>query len=133
MPGAFPVGVVTLPFVDDSRPELSTLDATDHRTLPTTIWYPAAESARAAAKARRGDVLPRLVSGLLAAAGAPGSLIADGCGAGTRLDGGAAFAFLEDRRVHEITTSIRRPSGATTWRASPNTPGTSRPSRSRKT
>jgi dienelactone hydrolase len=72
--GRFPIGVVSMPLVDGSRPELSTLDAEDRRTLPTTIWYPAAEEARTARKAVRGELLPPPIYTLLANAGAPGVL-----------------------------------------------------------
>ena len=41
--GQFPIGFVVMPFVDETRPELATLDATDHRTLPSVVWYPAGE------------------------------------------------------------------------------------------
>jgi predicted dienelactone hydrolase len=72
--GPFPIGVMTRAFADETRPELATLDSADHRTLPTTVWYPAAEAARNAVKAQRGDLLPPPVAELLAAAGAPGIL-----------------------------------------------------------
>lgn len=38
--------------VDESRPERSTSNPDDHRTLPTEIWYPADEAARTAEKAK---------------------------------------------------------------------------------
>jgi predicted dienelactone hydrolase len=69
--GPFPIGAVALPFVDDSRLELSTLDASDPRTLPSVVWYPAAEAARGMPKAVRGDFLPRPIAELLGGAGSP--------------------------------------------------------------
>jgi len=53
--GKFPVGFVTLPFVDENRPELATVDAADHRTLPSVVWFPASEASRAEPKATFRD------------------------------------------------------------------------------
>lgn len=46
--GRFPIGFVTRPFVDQSRPELATSNPDDKRILPSIVWYPASEDARAA-------------------------------------------------------------------------------------
>src|SRR5688500_13470682 len=61
--GRFPVGFVLRPFVDQSRPELATTDASDKRTLPSVVWYPAAESVRSSPKSTYRDfLLPALVA-----------------------------------------------------------------------
>ncbi|HMJ13656.1 MAG TPA: hypothetical protein VK524_19700 [Polyangiaceae bacterium] len=61
--GPFPVGFVLRAFVDESRPELATTSASDKRTLPSVVWYPAGESVRAAPKSKyREFLLPALVA-----------------------------------------------------------------------
>lgn len=72
--GPYPIGVVLTTFVDDTRPELATADATDKRTLPTVVWYPAAESARDKPKAVLGDALLPAVRSTLGALTAAGYL-----------------------------------------------------------
>lgn len=72
--GLFPVGAMVTTFVDDSRPELATTDAADHRVLPSVVWYPAAESARTQTKATFQDALFPAVAATLAALAPPGFL-----------------------------------------------------------
>lgn len=70
--GRFPIGFVTRPFIDASRPELASSDPDDKRILPSIVWYPAAEDSRAAPRAKYADfLLPALVNalGLLAPEG----------------------------------------------------------------
>lgn len=71
-PGPFPIGFVQIPFVDESRLELATVDASDSRTLPTVIWYPAGEEARTMDKATYGDYANEQIAPLLGAASVPG-------------------------------------------------------------
>jgi predicted dienelactone hydrolase len=61
-------------FVDEARPELATTDATDNRTLPSVVWYPAAEATRARPKAALGDALLPAVRSTLGALTAAGYL-----------------------------------------------------------
>src|SRR5689334_7734731 len=72
--GPYPTGIVLTTFVDDTRPELATADTTDKRTLPTVIWYPAADAAREQPKAALGDALLPAVRTTLGALAAPGYL-----------------------------------------------------------
>lgn len=73
-PGPFPIGVIVTTFVDDSRPELATTDTTDHRTLPTVVWYPAADSALSQPKAKFSDLLLPAVAPILTLQAPPGFL-----------------------------------------------------------
>jgi hypothetical protein len=64
--GVYPIGFVVQPFVDGSRPELSTADATDNRTLPSVVWYPATESARDEAKSTYAEYFTPALQAALA-------------------------------------------------------------------
>src|SRR5688572_22123562 len=35
--GPYPIGFVTMPFIDENRPELATTDPADNRTLPSVV------------------------------------------------------------------------------------------------
>ena len=72
--GRFPVGFVTLPFVDESRPELATADAADRRTLPSVVWYPARESTRSAARSAYKDFFSPSLAAVIGALAPPGFL-----------------------------------------------------------
>jgi predicted dienelactone hydrolase len=70
--GPYPIGMVQHAFVDASRPELATIDETDHRTLPTVIWYPAGEDARGQPTLTYGEFATEQVAPLLGAVSEPG-------------------------------------------------------------
>jgi dienelactone hydrolase len=72
--GKFPIGFVRKAFVDDNRPEHSTAEASDRRTLPTVVWYPAAESARSEPKAAYTDFFTPTLAAAVAAIAPPGYL-----------------------------------------------------------
>ena len=57
--GAFPVGVTTTVFVDESRIDAVTKEA---RTLVTEIWYPATDDTRGKPKTKFTDFIPGGVS-----------------------------------------------------------------------
>jgi dienelactone hydrolase len=73
-PGRFPVGFVTMPFVDDGRPELATADPADRRTLPSVVWYPAEESTRSVPRSTYKDYFTPSLAGVIAALAPPGFL-----------------------------------------------------------
>jgi dienelactone hydrolase len=72
--GPFPIGFVAMPFVDETRPELATVDATDHRTLPSVVWYPASEEARDQPKSTYKDYFTPALQNALSALAPPGFL-----------------------------------------------------------
>jgi predicted dienelactone hydrolase len=72
--GRFPVGFVTMPFVDESRPELATADAADHRTLPSVVWYPAKEATRSAPRSAYKDFFSPALGAVIGALAPPGFL-----------------------------------------------------------
>src|SRR5262245_20642404 len=72
--GKFPVGFVTMPFVDQARHENATTRTTDKRTLPSVVRYPAADDARGQPKATFKDFFSPALAGALGALAPPGFL-----------------------------------------------------------
>jgi dienelactone hydrolase len=72
--GRFPVGFVTMPFVDDARPENATPDAADRRTLPSVVWYPAKESTRSTPRSSYKDYFTPTLAAAISGLGPPGFL-----------------------------------------------------------
>lgn len=72
--GPFPTGFVVRPFVDPARPELSTADALDSRTLPSVIWYPAGEESRAEPRSTYADYFTPALRGAISVLAPPGFL-----------------------------------------------------------
>ncbi len=78
--GQFPVGFVTRPFVDATRPELATTNPDDQRILPSIVWYPASEDTRSATRSRYADFLSPPLRSALAALAPPGFLDTESSG-----------------------------------------------------
>jgi predicted dienelactone hydrolase len=72
--GPYPIGFVTMPFIDENRPELSTTDPADNRTLPSVVWYPAGEAARTAPRSTYADYFTPTLVAALSALAPPGFL-----------------------------------------------------------
>jgi dienelactone hydrolase len=72
--GPFPIGFVVMPFVDEARPEIATVDASDHRTLPSVVWYPAAEEVRDQPKSTYADYFTPALRNALSVLAPPGFL-----------------------------------------------------------
>lgn len=78
--GRFPIGFVTRPFIDASRPELATTNPDDKRILPSIVWYPAAEDTRAARRAKYAEFLMPALKAALGALAPEGFLETDSLG-----------------------------------------------------
>jgi len=72
--GPFPIGFVAMPFVDETRPEVATVDPADHRTLPSVVWYPASKDARDQPKSTYRDYFTPALQAALSVLAPPGFL-----------------------------------------------------------